>query len=187
MNILANSNGNTIDEDSRFSLIDDPWIPVTDLKGINKKIGLRELFEYSDSFTDLTVGTLETIAIYRLLICIAQRALNGPKDYNQWHTVPDELKSKALDYLEEWKEKFFLFGDKPFLQIKNLVSTSKSGDPGKTDKLDFGLASGNNGTLFDQNATKEGRLHENDWLARFLLVFQLFSPGGTIGTAQWNG
>lgn len=140
---------------------------------------MRELFVQANEWFELAVGTLETIAIYRLLIAIAQRALDGPKTSDDWKTVGERLVGESLKYLDVWKDRFDLFGDKPFLQRKALEAKKRS----KTDKLDFALASGNNSTLFDQNAVAEGRPHDSAWLARKMLVYQSFSPGGTIGKA----
>ncbi|MDD3585946.1 MAG: type I-E CRISPR-associated protein Cse1/CasA [Thermoguttaceae bacterium] len=175
--------GNETKPGRSFNLIDEPWIPVADSAGNEHKVGLRNLFERANEWSDLAAGTLETIAIYRLLIAIAQRALDGPKTRDDWKTAGERLVVDSLRYLEQWKDRFDLFGDKPFLQIKSLAADNRT----KTDKLDFALATGNSNTLFDQCAVEEGRVHEPDWLIRKILVYQSFSPGGRIGVAQWRG
>ncbi len=175
--------GNETKPGRSFNLIDEPWIPVADSAGNEHKVGLRNLFERANEWSDLAAGTLETIAIYRLLIAIAQRALDGPKTRDDWKTAGERLVVDSLRYLEQWKDRFDLFGDKPFLQIKSLAADNRT----KTDKLDFALATGNSNTLFDQCAVEEGRVHEPDWLIRKILVYQSFSPSQTIGVALWNG
>ncbi|MBR5243388.1 MAG: type I-E CRISPR-associated protein Cse1/CasA [Thermoguttaceae bacterium] len=180
---MKNSSGKDDGTPRSFNLVDEPWIPVVDAEGATFKVGLRELFERSDELIDLSVGTLERITLYRLLICIAQRALNGPKDEDEWREAEGKLVAASLAYLDEQRDRFDLWGERPFLQVKALEAVGRT----KTDKLDFGLASGNNNTLFDQTATEDGRAHEPDWLARNLLVYLAFSPGGRIGVATING
>jgi hypothetical protein len=48
------------------------------------------------------------------------------------------------------------------------------------------LACGNNSTLFD-NAGGGDRCFSSGELARMLVTFQSFAPGGLIGIAKWNG
>ncbi len=180
---MKNSSGESVGTPRSFNLVDEPWIPVVDAEGKTFKVGLRELFERSEELVDLSVGTLERISLYRLLICIAQRALNGPKDEDEQREAEGKLVAASLAYLEQQRDRFDLWGDKPFLQVKALEAVGRT----KTDKLDFGLASGNNNTLFDQAATEDGRAHDPDWLARNLLVYLAFSPGGRIGVATING
>lgn len=173
---MKNSSGKNDGTPRSFNLVDEPWIPVVDAAGATLKVGLRELFERSAELVDLAVGTLERITLYRLLICIAQRALDGPKDEEEWKEAEGKLVAASLAYLEQQRDRFDLWGDRPFLQVKALEAVGRT----KTDKLDFGLASGNNNTLFDQAATENGRAHEPDWLARNLLVYLAFSPGGRL-------
>ncbi|MBR2005878.1 MAG: type I-E CRISPR-associated protein Cse1/CasA [Thermoguttaceae bacterium] len=180
---MKNSSGESVGAPRSFNLVDEPWIPVVDAAGEAFKVGLRELFERSEELVDLAVGTLERISLYRLLICVAQRALNGPKNEDEWLEADGKLVAASLAYLDDWRDRFDLWGELPFLQVKALESVRRT----KTDKLDFGLASGNNNTLFDQAATEDGRAHEPDWLARNLLVYLAFSPGGRIGVATING
>ncbi|MBR4102822.1 MAG: type I-E CRISPR-associated protein Cse1/CasA, partial [Thermoguttaceae bacterium] len=81
---MKNSSGESVGAPRSFNLVDEPWIPVVDAAGEAFKVGLRELFERSEELVDLAVGTLERISLYRLLICVAQRALNGPKNEDEW-------------------------------------------------------------------------------------------------------
>jgi CRISPR system Cascade subunit CasA len=92
---------------------------------------------------------------------------------------------------------------KPFLQFPGLAKPPKpAGKKAKkadsaedeeeegtaASKLDFALATGNNPTLFDnQAATELPRVFEPADLALMLITFQCFSPGGRIGVALWNG
>jgi CRISPR system Cascade subunit CasA len=129
----------------------------------------------------------------RLLICIAQAALDGPADYDDWKDCRSRIVSSAVDYLRNWRHAFELFGDgQRFLQVANLTkaATKSTGDDdsedNSTSKLDLALATGNNTTLFD-NAGGSERAFTSEKLALMLTTFQCFSPGGRIGLALWNG
>jgi len=43
------------------------------------------MFETGHQIQDLAVRPHERIALMRLLICIAQSALDGPEDYDDWN------------------------------------------------------------------------------------------------------
>ena len=171
-----------------MNLIGDPWIPVVfseaDAKNGDKSlVGLEELFKRANEIRDLSATPPQRIALMRLLLCIVQAALDGPADENDWRACRDRIVPKSLDYLASRRDKFELYGKQPFLQVAALEAT----DNASVDKLDFGLAAGNNATLFDQEATPDGRMQTDAWIALQLLTFQCFSPGGTIGNTNWNG
>ncbi|MGL6195676.1 MAG: type I-E CRISPR-associated protein Cse1/CasA [Thermoguttaceae bacterium] len=170
--------------ENSYNLLDEAWIPVVDLTGWQKKVGLLELFRQAERLADLAVGSPQRIALMRLLVCIAQAALNGPATHEDWTNCKEDIADSVENYLEKRRDKFFLFGEKPFLQVPahELKATNNS----KTDSLDFGLASGTNHTLFDQDSREKGREHGPDWVALQILMFQNFSPGGRIGTTLWN-
>lgn len=172
-----------------FNLIDSPWVPIIDMTGTRHLVGLRELYETADQLKDLSAGPPQRIAIMRLLLCITQAALNGgaggPQNEEEWEEKTyDLIVPESLVYLEKWRDRFDLFGEHPFLQVPQCqlaeVGTTS------TDKLDFGLSTGNNDTLFDQESVPEGRAHSDAWLARQLVMYQTFSTGGRIGVATWN-
>jgi CRISPR system Cascade subunit CasA len=171
-----------------MNLIGDRWIPVvfSEVQAKDGKqlyVGLRELFERSAEIRDLAVTPPQRVAVMRLLLCITQAALDGPADENDWRACRDRIVPASLSYLASRHDKFELYGERPFLQVADLETT----DNASVDKLDFGLAAGNNATLFDQEATPEGRVQSDAWIALQLLTFQCFSPGGTIGNTNWNG
>ena len=156
-------------------------------------VSLREAFERGNEIQDLAIRPHERIALMRLLICIAQAALDGPADYNDWKACRPRIVPIALDYLNRWRHGFELFGSgQRMLQVVNLKkSANKSNgddnDEGNwTSKLDLALATGNNTTLFD-NAGGSGRAFTAAELALMLTTFQCFSPGGRIGIALWDG
>lgn len=193
-----------------MNLTTDPWIPAVGRAGAAETVSLREAFERGDELRDLAVRPHERIALMRLLICIAQAALDGPSDYDDWKSCRPRIAATALDYLKRWKPAFELFGaGGRFLQLDDLTPAVKekpkrkgkptpetetdsgaeqNGDDGdtSTSKLDLALATGNNPTLFD-NAGGSTRAFAPADLALMLVTFQCFSPGGRIRVALWNG
>ena len=175
----------------KMNLTVDQWIPVVLQAGQPGMVSLVEAFQLGEKIQDLTVSPHERIAIMRLLICIAQAALDGPTDYQSWRTCRSGIALAAADYLKNWHGAFELFGDKQrFLQVENLNPLGKNNedeDEGNSvSKLDLVLATGNNPTLFD-NAGNSTRSFTPAQLALMLLTFQCFSPGGRIGVAEWKG
>jgi CRISPR system Cascade subunit CasA len=168
-----------------MNLIADPWIPVIGRDGVQRLVSLEELFLQSANLRDLAVKPHERIALWRLLICIAQAALDGPEDRNAWETCRDEIPDSARAYLRKWKAQFELFGDGArFLQVPNLKPGKEDGEGNDATKLDITLATGHNATIFD-NAGGSERARTPAQLALALLTFQCFSPCGIIGAVQW--
>ena len=166
-----------------MNLVVDPWIPAIFGDGISRLVGLRELYEKASEIIDLDLNPPQRVSVIRLLLCISQAALDGPADESGWLSCRDRIVPDSLAYLQGRQSKFDLYGDKPFLQVKDLEPLGNA----TLDKLDFGLASGNNPSLFDHEARKEGRAHTDSWIALMLLTFQCFSPGGRIGVSKWAG
>ena len=159
-----------------MNLITGDWLPVIFNNGETQLVGLKELFEESGEITDLVLNPPQRISIMRLLICIAQTALDGPESEETWLKCEKDIVPKALDYLETRKDKFNLYGEKPFLQIKGATSDSEA----TIDKLDGCVPSGNNPVLNDHGAIPEGRQRNDAWKAINLLTFLNFSTGGKI-------
>lgn len=98
-------------EENRFNLVDEPWIPVAN-EGLKS---LKNVF--SGNYKAIGGTPREKISILKLLQAIAQAAFT-PKDSSEWEqSGPEELKNKCLAYLENNKAAFFLYGNKPFLQM----------------------------------------------------------------------
>jgi CRISPR system Cascade subunit CasA len=176
-----------------MNLTTDAWIPIVWNDGKPGTASLREAFECGHEIQDLAIRPHERIALMRLLICIAQAALDGPADDEDWRACRPRIVPSALDYLDRWRNAFELFGSgQRFLQVADLKkpaakSNGDDNDEGNsTSKLDLALATGNNTTLFDNTGGSE-RAFTAAELALMLTTFQCFSPCGTIGVALWNG
>jgi CRISPR system Cascade subunit CasA len=167
-----------------MDLIGDPWIPVQyDGEQRATLVGLKRLFADSERIRDLVATPPQRVALMRLLLCIAQAALDGPADEPDWRACRDRLVPASLGYLASRHDRFQLYGERPFLQVPSLTPTANAA----LDKLEFGLAAGNNHTFFDHGAGPAGRPQSPAWAALNLLTFQCFSPGGLIGDNAWGG
>lgn len=170
----------------KMNLCSDDWIPVRWQDGSQSRVGLSSLFSHSIEISDLVLASHERIAVMRLLICIAQRAINGPVTLDDREKCKDDIIPKTLAYLNQWKSAFELLGKNgAFLQFSN-VKPAKEGQYTPLSKLNMTRASGNNPTLFDNGDYMSGTVDLGQ-IALDLLSYQNFSVGGTIGIAVWNG
>ena len=103
---------NTSTIQNRFNLIDEPWVPVIG-KG---QASLREIFREPE-IPGLGGNPIQKIALTKLLLAIGQAACT-PKDTEELNNLDVEtFRSACLAYLDKWYERFWLYGEKPFLQI----------------------------------------------------------------------
>ena len=105
-----------IHAERRFNLVDENWIPVAG-EGI---VSLRRLFADS-SLKALGGNPIEKIALTKLLLAIAQTAFT-PVDDEEWSGLgATGLAERTLQYLNDKKDLFWLYGDNPFLQIPEIA------------------------------------------------------------------
>ena len=169
-----------------MNLCSDPWIPVRWQDSRQSRVGLRTLLERSSEIADLVLAPHERISVMRLLVCIVQRAINGPETVEDREECRDEIVPKSLAYLDRWHSAFELIGENgAFLQFAN-VEPNKEGRYTPLSKLNMTKASGNNPTLFD-NGDYRADAVDLGRLAIDLLTYQNFSVCGKIGIARWNG
>jgi CRISPR system Cascade subunit CasA len=107
---------------SRFNLIEEQWIPVRLLDGDKRELGIRDTLLRSKTIAGIEDGSpLATAAIYRLLLAVLYRALDGPADINEARLFFDQGLpiEKITAYLEKWRDRFWLFDEQyPFGQIQ---------------------------------------------------------------------
>lgn len=177
-----------MNEENTYNLIDEPWIPVLMQDGTNRSVSLGEVFGDADGqIADLALNPYERVAVFRLLLCIAQAAL-GPerlKDERAWRTAKGTVGQVSSEYLKKWHHRFFLYGPHAFLQ-PDCIALAKADGTTPCDKLVFQLASGNNSTLYDHDAVG-GRVLSDAKLALGFIVYQNFSSGGLSGQCVWDG
>lgn len=103
--------------ENRFNLIDEPWIPVADLG----QVSLKEIFS-NPKLRALGGNPVQKIALTKLLLAIAQSAAT-PDDDDDWKKMGWQgMADNCLSYLEKWHDRFYLYGDNPFLQMPSVQS-----------------------------------------------------------------
>ncbi len=177
-----------MNEENTYNLIDEPWIPVLMQDGTNRSVSLGTVFADSNgTIADLALNPYERVAVFRLLLCIAQAALGLERLKNErdWLTAKNAVGPVSADYLKKWHNRFFLYGPHAFLQ-PDCIKLAKADGWTPCDKLIFRLASGNNSTLYDHEAVGNSRILTDATLACGLLVYQNFSSGGLSGQCIWD-
>lgn len=103
--------------ENRFNLIDEPWIPVVDMG----RASLREMFAKPE-YRALGGTPVQKIAMMKLLLALAQAAAT-PDDDAQWQEWGWQgMSRRVLEYLEKWHGVFFLYGERPFLQMPAIAA-----------------------------------------------------------------
>lgn len=98
--------------ENRFNLIDEPWVPIVDVG----QVSLSQLFNQPE-YRALGGNPVQKIAMTKLLLAIAQAA-HTPVDNDEWTALgANGLAQKCLKYLDQWHDQFYLYGDRPFLQM----------------------------------------------------------------------
>ncbi|MDT9546329.1 MAG: type I-E CRISPR-associated protein Cse1/CasA [Chlorobium phaeovibrioides] len=102
----------TVSGQQRFNLVDEPWIPVVS-KGL---LSLRQVFSEPDN-PALGGNPIQKIALTKLLLAIGQAACT-PTDIAALNALDAiAFRSACLTYLDKWHDRFWLYGEKPFLQM----------------------------------------------------------------------
>lgn len=98
--------------ENRFNLVDEPWIPVADVG----RVSLRQLFTHPE-YRSLGGNPVQKLALMKLLLAIGQAAAT-PEDEEGWKALGARgLADACLNYLDKWHDRFYLYGEKPFLQM----------------------------------------------------------------------
>jgi len=101
--------------ENRFNLVDEEWIPVAGAG----RASLTQIFS-NPELTALGGNAVQKLAVLKLLLAISLSAYT-PKDDRDWESLEAKgLGEKCLAYLEEKRELFWLYGEKPFLQMPKL-------------------------------------------------------------------
>lgn len=104
----------------RFNLVEEAWIPVVDVG----QVSLRQIFT-DQGLRALGGNPIQKISIMKLLLAIGQAACT-PKDDEEWKALgADGLARKARAYLEDKKDLFWLYGERPFLQMPGIYDIIK--------------------------------------------------------------
>lgn len=102
---------------NRFNLIEEPWIPVADAG----RVSLRDVFT-KPQHRALGGNPVQKVAAMKLLLAIAQAACT-PESGQEWRNLrANGLAQRCLEYLEHWSDRFYLYGEKPFLQMSAVAA-----------------------------------------------------------------
>ena len=127
-----------------FNLVDSPWVPVYMKDGTCTELSLHDLFAQMGDIESITTeNRLIDLTTMRFLIAIIGRAMT--RDIA--HTVPwfkpgsdcvevirhmfasrDDVCATTIAYLDAYHDRFDLFGDAPFMQVKDLGVPDKKQD-----------------------------------------------------------
>ncbi len=178
-----------MNDENIYNLVDEPWIPVLVRDGTNRLASLDGVFsDANDDIVDLALNPYERVAVFRLLLCIAQSALGpgGLKDEADWKAAKPLVGPASSKYLAKWHDRFFLYGPHAFMQ-PDCIGLAKSGGAATREKLILSLAVGNKSTLFDHGAVAPNRPLDDSTLAIGLLAYLNFSAGGLSSQCVWDG
>lgn len=169
-----------------FNLIDQPWIPCTDLDGNIVELGIQETLIRAHHLREISGDSpIVTAALYRLLLAILHRIHQGPSGYDSWGDLWADghgswSQAKIEEYLREQYSNFDLFDPKrPFYQAADDRVKAKS-----VASMVMDVASGNNGTLFDHHTEEGGLTLTPAQAARHLIAAQAFGLAGLSGLDQ---
>jgi CRISPR system Cascade subunit CasA len=116
---------------NHFNLIDEPWIPIRS----SGSVSLRQIFDTSIKLKNIGGNPVTKISITKFLLALVQTAW-APKDFTQWEKDGINIMSEnVLKYLNKNHALFYLYGDKPFLQVPIL---QKFESEGKLNPVDIG-------------------------------------------------
>ena len=162
--------------ENSFCLIYEKWIPIAG-QGL---VSLNDIFR-SDELKEIEGNAIQKIALLKFLIALAQASI-VLKDDDEWRQAGSAgLSESVLQYLQDRRDCFYLYGENPFLQCHFLSDKLKATD---VKKLHYSyipaLASDNDSIIrecqFTQNISDSDR-------AIFLLTLMNYSLGGKSASA----
>lgn len=153
-------------KENRFNLVDEPWIPLNE-SGL---ASLRDIFSRKKT-ASLSGTPVRKIALLKFLLAIAQAACT-PETEKEWEKLEAaDVASACLAYLEKWHDAFWLFGEKPFLQMPEIAKATVM----PFGALDPEKATGNTTVLTDQQRIT---LFSDSEKALLLVQLMGFATGG---------
>jgi CRISPR system Cascade subunit CasA len=149
--------------ENRFSLIDEPWLPIADVG----RVSLKQIFS-NPTYRALGGNPIQKIALTKLLLAIAQAA-STPKNNEDWEELSTaDLAQNCLIYLEKHHDSFYLYGEQPFLQMPAIAKAA----PQSIGAVLPEIATGNTTVL--NSIQTESELNDAD---KALLIVQLMGFG----------
>ncbi|MCS7081265.1 MAG: type I-E CRISPR-associated protein Cse1/CasA [Chloracidobacterium sp.] len=117
-----------------FSLLDEPWLPVTTQHGDTRHVSLKDVFAHAHHLRGIEDDSpLVVAALHRLLLAVLHRATRL-RSVEDWDTVwqAGRFAGQQLEsihsYLERYRDRFDLFSrEKPFFQTAGFAA--ENGEP----------------------------------------------------------
>lgn len=164
---------------SRFDLVDEPWLSCVRRDGRRVELGLRAVLVEAHELSGLfDPSPLVTVALHRLLLAVLHRAYLGPPTFDDWADLWQAGRwdpSIVGDYLDRWRPRFDLFDpERPFFGVLSMEGARTL----PVTLLAVEAASGNNATLFDHSLNAEPAPIAPGEAARRLVAQQAFALGG---------
>ncbi len=177
-----------MNDEYSYNLIDEPWIPVLMRDGKHRSVSLGDVFSDADeTITDLALNPYERVAVFRLLLCIAQAAMGKERLLGErsWLAAKEYVGPAATDYTSKWKNRFFLYGPHAFMQVDCLVPGGKIPNPARLivhSAYHFGSP------LFSHDIVTTGDTPLNaPTTAVALITYLNYSASGGTPTCIWSG
>jgi len=149
--------------EQRFNLVDEAWIPIS---GVGLA-SLRQVFSDSN-YRALGGNPVQKIALTKFLLAICQAAAT-PEDDEAWAAIGEQgMAERALAYLEGKHDLFWLYGERPFLQMPSIVAAAVQ----SFGAVQPSISTGNTTVLFGSQVEVE--LSDAE---KALLVLQLMGFG----------
>lgn len=164
-----------------FDLVDRPWIPCLTVDGRLAELSLREALTKPQDVREIVdPAPTVTVALHRLLLAVLHRALDGPRDIDQWREwwEAGTWDAGAVSaYLDRWRHRFDLFAEeRPFYQSYEVDHRYTA----PITKLTHELASpANAASLFDHTLPDHTAFSPAQ-AARYLVAHQAFAVGGLV-------
>jgi len=166
---------------SHFNLIDKKWIPVRLPDGSREELGIRDTLLRANEIAVIEdASPLVVAALHRFLLAVLYRSLKGPTDIKQAKALFREglPSQKISDYLEKWRDRFWLFDEGyPFGQNPK-VPIDKT-EPWTKLSPEYNATS--NKVLFDHTDTTNPGTKSPKECARWLISTMSFSISGGRG------
>lgn len=107
--------------ENKFNLVDEKWIP---LEG-GREVSLKDIFDNKEKLPNLRGNPIQKISLIKFLLALVHSAYT-PKDQKEWQDLgANGMAQKTLEYLESKKDLFYLYGEKPFLQMPEIKNAKK--------------------------------------------------------------
>ncbi|PRW62067.1 type I-E CRISPR-associated protein Cse1/CasA [Actinopolyspora mortivallis] len=165
--------------DTGFNLLDEPWITVLDSSGREQQVSILDAFERAP-WLGMVDGEVPTqgFAITRLLLAFLHRAVDGPRDQDEWEQLweAEELPLERIhDYARQVRHRFDLFDtEAPFFQVASL-RTAKNEISG-LEKIVADVPNGE--PYFTSRSAASLRRIDAAEAARWLVHTHAFDPSG---------